>query len=383
MKHKFIISILLLIISFNLHAEDFFSVDGIYYLVKSNSSVSVTHKKGGCYSGTLDIPSTVNHNGKVYRVEEINNLALNGCKDLHVIRLPEYIENVYIDGYHCPNLERIVVDENNQYFKSIDGVLFSKDETALVCYPAAKEDREYTIPNGVKKTKSEYYSAFEGVQFLERINFPSSFEVLECELFAKSILEYNIDKDNPYFKSIDGIIFSKDQSVLLKYPVGKEDYTYKVPSYVKKIRSRAFTNSENLRRVVLPNSVDSIEGWAFAACENLYSLNIPNTIKYIESSAFFLSNIDYFSITGNSRYFTEDGVLFEKEGEDTTLLVYPSGKSSRSYTLPDYVKTIAEQAFRGAQWLENLTLNKQVKSCGTIIGESAIKNIFGLTCKTM
>ncbi len=83
----------------------------------------------------------------------------------------------------CHQLESINVNEDNTEFKSIDGVLFSKDGTKLLCYPGGKTDPSYTIPTGVTSIDK---GAFFASRFLNNLIISSSVSEIGENAFASS-----------------------------------------------------------------------------------------------------------------------------------------------------------------------------------------------------
>jgi hypothetical protein len=82
----------------------------------------------------------------------------------------------------------------------------------------------------------------------------------------------NVSPDNPAYSSRDGVLFDKDQHVLVCYPNGREESEYSIPEGVTQIATEAFDRADNLLNVAIPNSVEVIESNAFYACKNLESL---------------------------------------------------------------------------------------------------------------
>lgn len=79
-------------------------------------------------------------------------------------------------GYENNPFSEIIVDEENDHFTSVDGVLFSKDRKELICYPCGRREKEYHIPEGVEKIAEE---AFLNVEHLEYVYMPASVKVVE------------------------------------------------------------------------------------------------------------------------------------------------------------------------------------------------------------
>ena len=93
-----------------------------------------------------------------------------------------------------------------------------------------------------------------------------------------------IDKENPRFCTSNGIIYSKDQKVLLHIPESLDSFV--IPKYVKEIGNGAFASCSKLSTIKIPNNVTKIGQWAFQNCINLTSIVIPNSITWIGGGAF-------------------------------------------------------------------------------------------------
>jgi hypothetical protein len=92
---------------------------------------------------------------------------------------------------HCSGLRAINVSPSNQYYKAIEGVLFSKDGKTLHKYPAGKGGAAYTIPESVINIANE---AFAGCGRLTEVTLPESVAVIGMEAFAgcKSLREITL-----------------------------------------------------------------------------------------------------------------------------------------------------------------------------------------------
>ena len=108
----------------------------------------------------------------------------------------------------------------------------------------------------------------------------------------KDILKsYTVDPENPRFKAVDGVLYSKDGSVLLRFPGGRNDDVFEVPDGVRVIGDCAFYHRYNEiscgpRRVILPEGVTVIREYAFCGCSNLERITLPSTLKTIDAGAF-------------------------------------------------------------------------------------------------
>ncbi|MBR4730550.1 MAG: leucine-rich repeat protein [Prevotella sp.] len=147
-------------------------IDGIIYILDGNdpdNRIAMVIPKGGGYSGDIIIPPTVTvtvENDPVeYRVTNIRGDAFNDCEDLQTVNIGENVQNISDDTFNgCSNLTAINVDPGNGNYSSLEGVLFNKDQTTLVKYPAGKTASEsyYLIPDNVTSVAD---NAFAGVQY--------------------------------------------------------------------------------------------------------------------------------------------------------------------------------------------------------------------------
>jgi len=206
----------------------------------------------------------------------------------------------------CNNLENIFVAENNDFFISIDGVLFSKDLSTIIQYPIGREDVDYTIPDGVVNIG---ISAFED-SILTNIIIPDSV--------------VNIHTDAFYSSCINSII---------------------MPASLEIIGIEAFGFCRNLTVVALFEGVISIGGGAFTECDNLSSIIIPSSVSEMGPFVFQgCNNLENIIVDPNNTVFKSiDGNLYNKEG--TELIHYAVGKHNTSFTIPDNVTSIGDYAF--------------------------------------
>lgn len=123
---------------------------------------------------------------------------------------------------------------------------------------------------------------------IKEITIPSTITSIGDSCFAglTSCVAYKVDAANPAYKSIDGVLYTKDGKTLVAYPQGRENTLFSVPSGVASIAPGALANSRHLTSVTLPSTVRSIGRSAFQDCRSLSSINIPSGVTSIEEQAF-------------------------------------------------------------------------------------------------
>lgn len=236
------------------------------------------------FNGKLTLPSTL---------ESIGSYAFNHCefltnKSIIIPKSVKIIGSSKTEGSHVfyntasTHITEFIVEEGNEYFKDVDGVLFTKDGTRLIQYPTSKPGNVYEIPEGVTildplsfnraGAPSAWCSAPDGG--LRKIIIPDSLNVirngyqqLNDALYKYAGVRYVDVKDtNKKYKSVDGILYSRDGTVLYTVPVA---------------RTGIINIEEGVTR--LPG--------VFSYAESRYSqiINIPSTVTYIAD--YDLSNL--------------------------------------------------------------------------------------------
>lgn len=238
-------------------------------------------------------------------VKTIGKWAFNQCNSLTNIVISSNVDNIQTHAFDdCKILKSIDVSLSNMKYTSLDGVLFNKDKTKLIQYPSGKVDKEYTIPNGVKILSE---SCFARSRNLRLINIPACLETIDYDaLYNCDDLEnIVVDTENEKYSSENGVLFSKDKTVLIQYPTGKTGDKYIIPNGVKIIGDDAFAKS-SLKDIEIPNSVTDINSGAFYGCVNLEQLDIPSSVEKIDDSAFWgcknLSISKYYCYKGIPNY---------------------------------------------------------------------------------
>lgn len=245
-------------------------------LVRSVTIPDSVVKIGGlAFDGSPNLERVTLGNG----IREIDFSAFDDCPKL------EY--NEYGNGYYLGNKENPYIALVSATSKSIEEISIHPD-TVVIC-GSAMQDCDYlteiVIPEGVLSLSS--FSLYH-CSYLERIYLPSTLEYIDSLALndCNSLLEFVVAEENPHFKSIDGNLFSGDGKHLIKYTVGKDTESYRIPDGTEYIYSYAFQNAENLTEVAFPDSLTDMGGKVFIDCENLQRISFGSSLKIIGDEAF-------------------------------------------------------------------------------------------------
>jgi hypothetical protein len=252
------------------------------------------------FTGNLTIPSMVT---------SIGDFAFYQCKFSNNLNLSSFISHIGEGAFAgSVQLSSITVDSNSPNFISLDGVLYNKDKTVLIQCPAGKSGG-IVIPNSVTCIgNSAFYlclnvsttlpnsllsiedRAFWGCGINGILTIPSSVKKIGNTALANcsNITNFSVDNNSQHFTSVDGILFNKDKTILIQWPLKKYG-SIVIPNSVTNIGDDAFLGcSELIGDLILPNSVKTIGNGAFLGCKGFTgNLKIPNSVTDIKDFAFF------------------------------------------------------------------------------------------------
>ncbi len=126
---------------------------------------------------------------------------------------------------------------------------------------------------------------FDRQDSIETVTIPATLRHIGASAFyGTSIHEFIVEDDHPAYKTIDGVLFSKDGIALVAYPPKKEDTAYAVPDGVEELYHGCFAQALNLQEITLPDSLLYVDTWAFAYTL-LQELEIPDSVIELGSYA--------------------------------------------------------------------------------------------------
>ena len=264
-------------------------------------------------------------------VKEIGYAAFSECAGLVSVKIPDNVTKIGESAFiNCAKLTKIDVTAGNKYYSSANGVLFNKDKSEIICYPAGIKNVGYSIPDGVTVIRDR---AFNKCISLNSITIPKSVQDIETYSFfgCTSLEAINVAGSNKNYADVNGILFSKDKTKIVCYPANKKNMSYSIPVSVKVVGVAAFRDCIYLKGITIPDSVTNIEHHAFSNCNSLKSITIPDSITAIEMATF----IDCTSLTG---------VKIPASVTSIGWGAFSNCTSLTKITIPAGVKTIADKA---------------------------------------
>lgn len=282
-------------------------------------------------------------------IQTIGSLAF-GYTGITTINIPTNITEISYNAFNfCPALQQFEVSESNTIYKSLNGVLVGKNNK-LIKYPEGALAEEYTIHPDITgigqyaisntqklkvlNTSNAITHASDSITnnvALETLNVGSQFDINAFGYNIannKNLQNINVSEDNTALCSIDGVVYSKDKTVLIKYPEARK--TFVIEPTVKTIGSYSCWSSGVTGTVNIPDSVQIIEPYAFyfakiseivfteqsvleelkASCfsymTSLIYIGLPSSLKFIGTNVFTYDlNVNTIKFSGDAPTFTD------------------------------------------------------------------------------
>lgn len=309
------------------------------------------------------------------------------CSSVTRVTIPGSVTNIGVGAFaSSQGLTAINVDASNPAYSSLDGVLFNKDRSTLVQYPTGRLG-EYTLPDTVDIVGA---SAFEGASGLTGVTLPDRLTTLGdgafygcsnllgvtigdnvtsigneafsfCRLtsvhlpqgvahlgdgafyWCTALTDISVAAANSTYSSLEGVLFNKEQSILLQYALGRTD-DYTIPDSVTALGDGAF-HSSRMTGVTIPGSFTTIPSNAFSYCYQLATVSIPNSVTTIGKQAFHPGGLTSVSLPDSV---TSIGDQAFKSCQLTDV------------SIPSSVTTIGDEAFNDCIYLTNVTISRSV-----------------------
>lgn len=243
-------------------------------------------------SGEVVIPTSI----EGYPVTGIDERAFDGCDQIVTLKIPAKVSVIAEAAFeNCSSLTEFIVGFDSKSYMARDGVLYSKDKTTLICYPAGKADTAFAVPDGVKTvdvaafqsaTKLESLTvangvekisnkAFYGCSGLKRVVFGVGLTEIGDEAFAECASLEAVTIPNSV-TSLGRAAFSKC-GALSEVTIG---------SGLKSLNGTMFLDCASLKTVTIPDNVEDILPSAFSGCSGLETITIPRTVTKIGAYTF-------------------------------------------------------------------------------------------------
>ena len=355
-----------------------FVVDGIEYVVVGYNAVQVNGSN--IQTAKLEIPETVTYNNRTYTVISICSLTMNLQQEpvFTSVIIPKTVKFIWGESYSLrfiSTIEEYVVNKDNPYFTSLDGVLFTKTLFTLIAYPRANARTEYTIPDEVRYIADKAFGENQeyGVKNLSTLIVNAKLEMVGVANWGK------------------GYPNSENWNKIIDIIAGGWQETYDSLHGDKNIiisKKNPFYSSDGI-------AIYHANELILILDQSITSIHIPQNIEYIDSinTSFsildVLPNLETITVDpDNPVFLAKDGILyyynkFYEKWEIHSVPLAIKGNVSiydgltsidnnefmwrnalTGVTIPDTVTSIGSDAFYGCYSLTSVVIPNSVKSIG-------------------
>lgn len=284
-------------------------------------------------------------------LKQIQYQAFRETTNLKSISLPKGLEVLGNRAFNASGITSIVIPGSVKtvgalaFFQSYIEKATIEDGVEILDSAAFRQCglKEITIPGSVKEIKDSCFSEIWGLSkvtinngvekidggafygtAIKEIEIPASVLTIDDSAFSGCgmIQTINVAIDNQNYSSQNDSLYNKDKTKIIRYPSGKKDTEFEVPSTVKEIGNSCFSSCGNLKKIQITSNVEKLATSSFVNQGILTEINV---------------------VSENQYYSSEDGVLFNKD--KTEFIKWPQGKSLTEYTVPRTVKTIKASSF--------------------------------------
>ncbi len=331
---------------------------------------NVSAISGGAFYGNPDITGVIIPEN----VTHIGSGAFSNCSNLENVSLAG--SHTYIENGAFLETAWLIQQQEHDPFVVLNGTLIDATacegdvvipdgvtvigEYAFMNYDEGRSVTSITIPDSVTRIETGAFNSCE----LSEITIPAS--VTNIDQFALdysgTLTAITVSEDNTSYSSIDGVLYDKAQTTLIRYPNGKSG-AYNIPDGVTTIGESSFSNCTELTALTLSDSVVQIGDDALNGCTGLTSLSLGAGLSVIGDWVFSgCDSLTNLTISAeNTTYYDIDGVLFRREPME--LIYFPTGMGG-SYAVPDGTTAIADDAFMFNENITSVTLPDSLTSIG-------------------
>ena len=232
-------------------------------------------------------------------VVSLDSNLFEDCTSLESITIPRTVENydnlVFVGA---SGLKDILVEKGHPAFHTANGAVYNR-YTGELTFIAYGMSGHFAIPDGIVGS----FCDLNNFPNLTSIYIPASVTHLGSNKEfgnCPSLLNIEVHPDNPEYRSIDGVLFTKDGKTLLSFPQGREG-AYSIPEGTETIDRSSFRGTTGLTSISFPDSLRTIGSEAFRYCTSVRTVTIPSTVDNVEGFAFsYMDSLETVYILGDN-----------------------------------------------------------------------------------
>ncbi|MGN0534317.1 MAG: leucine-rich repeat domain-containing protein [Eubacterium sp.] len=228
-------------------------------------------------------------------VTSLGDSVFTNCQKLTYVYLPDSITSMGISVFtwcssltsvHLPTGITALPNDTFSNCKSLVSFEIPDHITSLglSAFESCSNLVSLTIPESVVNLGQNSFSNTSITEIYVPAGVTNIFD--NCFANTSKLTNIIVSENNANYSSVDGVLFDKSGTKLIKYPRGKEASKYTVPTGTTSIGQSSFANHTYLSEIEFPETVTSIGLYAFQGCKNISEIKLSENVKYINNYAF-------------------------------------------------------------------------------------------------
>ncbi|ABX41323.1 leucine-rich repeat protein [Lachnoclostridium phytofermentans] len=307
--------------------------------------------------GVTSLPASIFYYFPKVKVISLPKSLNNVGKAFYFIDFDSMVRALYAGEtfpYYLSNLQEVKVHPQNSYYTDINGILYNRDVTNLICYPSNKLDKTYVMPESLTSIETSAFGANYRLQRIEinalfRFNSGYMYSGFSSYGFLSNLTYFKVDENNLYICTVDGVLYDKAMNTLIEYPQGKVTKIYHIPETVTNIESSALYGVQ-MEELMLPREL------------------------YLNTNCLEYSKIGHILDNDYTDFRVIDGVIYDR---DIKYLIYwPNQKKVKNLTFPSTLQSCSFKSISNLDCVESITIPRDLKSFGITMKMENLKTIY-------
>lgn len=324
----------------------------------------------------LVIPNTYNKKA----VTSIGTVAFSGGKELTKVVIPSNITIIKSEAFSGTDdlveveflsNDTLKVIENNAFHNAVSLATISLPDSVDIigAYAFAGTNlTEISLPKDLKELAANlfYDTKIQEIQINEAIEKISN-DAFNGALDLKAI---NVVAQNQTYSSDQGILYNKNKTELIRYPIAKTGASFTILNNVITIKEKAFKDVKTLASINIPSNIKTIKSYAFQGTKKLDNVVIPNTVEYLGDSLFKdatgIKNVSILNNINKVPYMTFSGatnlqtVVLPSSIKIIDDYAFENAEKLNLDNLPPTLQEVGDYAFKGVNGIEHLVIPASV-----------------------
>lgn len=223
-------------------------------------------------------------------VTSIGSRCFTSCRSIKSVTIPKSVDSIGERCFYgCSGIKDLTIEESDKTVTigrdSFDEVYMKVTNLTVLCNEVIGDGRFYATH--ITANVTNFNGCFTTEKTAELHLGPRVSSVAAQPMYSKVGMNISVDENNVTYSSVDGVLFNKDKTKLIRFSKDALQPNYEIPSSVTSIGDYAFHECRKLTNINIPSGVTAIGSYALSRCTSLTQISLPSILKEIGTYAFF------------------------------------------------------------------------------------------------